>query len=121
MATVLTKDTAVRVMAIPSSLNRLIQKQEVRIEKGMMGRVVGMSATGKIAVEFDQQIWSRYHTEFSVSCHGKGKAYHCIYFPANHLDVIGKCAPREIEELDDEACQLTYQADRRRLLLLATF
>lgn len=105
MATVLTKNTAVRIMAIPSYLNRFIQEQEVKIEKGMMGRVVGMSATGQIAVEFDQQIWSNYHIEFSVSCHGKGKAYHCLYFLANHLDVIGKYA----------------QADRRRLLLLATF
>lgn len=126
------RGTHIRVKKIPSYFDRFLTMDLLRIRKGIIGSVIGTSATGKVAVEFAESIWAHVgEIDFSTDCHGKGSKFHCLYFPPECLELVYLGSDTDFlkdpeyhaqkKKLDDEACQLTYQADRRRLLLLATF
>lgn len=106
------------VRNLPSYFERFLRVDLLRIKKGDIGTVIGVAGTGKIAVQFEKKVWASVPgIDFSTDCHGKGKKDYCLYFPADCL-VLSQMAPETDKELDDEACQLTYQADQRLLLLI---
>jgi hypothetical protein len=52
------------------------------------GKVIGYSSTGKVAVEFDDIVFTNSHEKLSShdnGCHGKGKLHYCWYIPEKFL------------------------------------
>lgn len=102
----------------------LIAKGRVKLQKGYKGKIVGIASTGKVAVEFDEKVWIDPEFGSTNDCHGKGKVNHCMYIPphclikASDFDYLNDPEYQKNKKLDDEVCQLTYQADQRLLLLI---
>jgi len=56
---------------------------------GKIGTIIGVASTGKIAVEFDDKVFTKYDTQLSShdnGCHGKGKLHYCWYIPEDVLE-----------------------------------
>lgn len=55
--------------------------------EGKTGKVVGYAETGKVAVEFDDKVFTdtRRISSHNNGCHGKGKLHYSWYIPEEHL------------------------------------
>ena len=60
---------------------------------GKKGTVIGYASTGKVAIEFDDIVFTQSQTHLSSQdngCHGKGKLHHCWYLPEDVIKLIDK-------------------------------
>ena len=58
---------------------------------GKKGTVIGYAETGKVAVQFDEPIFTQQYLRRSShnnGCHGKGKINYCWYFPESCLELV---------------------------------
>jgi hypothetical protein len=69
---------------------------------GKVGTVIRIASTGKIGVEFDDEVFTKWRTQLSThdnGCHGNGKLHYCWYIPTKCLTIISKPKQIENEEL----------------------
>lgn len=60
------------------------RKHYTNMYEGKSGTVIGYSSTGKVAIEFDDIVFTSHTTRLSShdnGCHGKGKLHYCWYIP----------------------------------------
>lgn len=74
------------------------RRKYLNIREGAIGRVVRVSNTGKIGIDFDEPIfnYAEYNPPFNnngvssidQACHGAGREGHSIYLPFTHIAVL---------------------------------
>lgn len=56
---------------------------------GKRGTIIGFADTGKIAIQFDDIVFTKYKEKMSShdnGCHGKGKLHYCWYIPLSCIE-----------------------------------
>lgn len=77
-------------MKLPYVMSRLFY---TNMYEGKKGTVIGYSGTGKVAVEFDDIVFTQSEKRISShnnGCHGKGKLNYCWYLPEIALEFESK-------------------------------
>lgn len=87
------KGDRVMVFDIPAWLQVRVERGYCTIKTGMIGNVIGYASTGKVCVEFDQDIFKLNpqtfeRSSFDNGCHGKGSIGKCAYFYEGDLSQV---------------------------------
>ena len=58
--------------------------------EGKKGKVIGYAETGKVAVEFEDKVFtdSTRKSSHNNGCHGRGKVNYCWYIPEEYLESV---------------------------------
>jgi hypothetical protein len=82
----------VRLNSLALSLSYIVSRNSyTNMYEGKLGTVLGYAATGKVAIEFDDIVFTKYTQMLSShdnGCHGKGKLHYCWYLPESCLSPV---------------------------------